>query len=639
MADNNLNYAADWRGLIIPLAVFCFGTAALAACFAKPAATDWTSFVVARAFPYIFDDYRDRAFYLWFCAAVFAALWPVRRLCRFSCEPVAGKGSGWINANLFFVPAATGVLWYWQNSRVHVYYGAPALFFAGAAGAAVAWPRLVPRFEKLLAFIKPAARKIGFKTAFFIAAAFCAGGLLPAIFTERSLGTGFFNVYNHIHFTMAEFAAVLDGRTPLTDFFPQYQILAPYLLCPVFKITGFGVFSYTCAVCALSLGGLLCVWLALRKVAGEAVALMLFLVFAASAFYPAQRAGAEVYYMFNYYAMPLRYFACWGMALALVWAMEKPASRARLGLNAVLAAFAACNNFDFGAAAWLASLFSLLVVRRDRRRVLFAYFAAAAGIAAVYCGVSLARCGSLPDFARVMDFQRLFGMCGLMAAPMPLMGAHILMLAVFAASVFCGLVSGGRNAGLSVLLVYSGVFGLGAFAYYAGRSLPGTLLFLFPQWVLCNTLLLLCLNKSSRPGAAVFKWFLSGHLVLFACTAFMLPGPAGQLKRIAGGTDRFCGAYGQMLSVLERAARPGEKVAVATMNGHRLALDARLDNVFPFASQDSIVFKSQARLAVAIMTASGAGKLFGPVPPEMEEMLARAGYARCDGQDIWLKTR
>lgn len=468
-----------------------------------------------------------------------------------------------------------------------------------------------------------------------MAALFCAWGLLPAIYTERALGPSFFNVYNHIPFTMAEFAAVLNGLTPLVDFFPQYQIIAPYALYPVFKLTGFSVLSYTCVVSAVGLAGLLCVWLALRKVAGEGHALLLFLIFAATAFYPDQRKGDEIYYLFNYYAMPLRYFGPWLLTLTTVWVAEKPEVRGRLYWHAAAAAFVAFNNFDFGIAPCAASCCALMVVRRDRARVVVSYALAVAAVAAALCLLCVARAGALPEFARLADFHRLFGLCGLMAAPMPVLGAHIIMLGVFAGALISGISAARSNVKLAALLVYGGVFGLGAFAYYAGRSLPGTLLFVFPVWVFCNIVLWLRVKESAANGAGPVKWFLAAQLALFACSAGHMANPVGQFKRIAGGDDRVAQPYRQMLSIVRATVRPGEKAGIMCLNGHRLALDAGAANVFPFASQDAVVLWKQAELAASIMAGRGAGRLLGPVPPEMEPMLRRAGYVKTPGQDMW----
>ena len=50
--------------------------------------------------------------------------------------------------------------------------------------------------------------------------------------------------YN-IPFVMGEFAAALNGRTPLVDFFSQYQNFLPLLLTPYFKVAGVSVSTFS----------------------------------------------------------------------------------------------------------------------------------------------------------------------------------------------------------------------------------------------------------------------------------------------------------------------------------------------------------------------------------------------------------
>src|SRR5262249_23498205 len=82
----------------------------------------------------------------------------------------------------------------------------------------------------------------------------------------------------HFPFYLGEFAAVVNGHTPLVDFFPQYQNFLAYFLEPVFRVIRLTPLTFSVVVALLSRPLLLMLFHVLRRAAGGAWAgLSLFL--------------------------------------------------------------------------------------------------------------------------------------------------------------------------------------------------------------------------------------------------------------------------------------------------------------------------------------------------------------------------
>jgi hypothetical protein len=155
--------------------------------------------------------------------------------------------------------------------------------------------------------------------------------------------------YN-IPFVMGEFAAALNGRTPLVDFFSQYQNLLPLLLTPFFKVAGVSVTTFSASMFTLTIVGFMLLYSALCRVCKSAwSALGLFIPCVAVSFLSYRTApGGYLAGAFNYYAVgPLRYFGLFLLARLTVWYLEKP-SISRLAPISAAALLVALNNLDFG---------------------------------------------------------------------------------------------------------------------------------------------------------------------------------------------------------------------------------------------------------------------------------------------------
>ena len=159
------------------------------------------------------------------------------------------------------------------------------------------------------------------------------------------------------------------------------------------------------------------------------------------------------------------------LAVVLLLAVSRPASRSRWMLVGGVASVAALHNFESGAPATVAAVLALVALRAGWRA--FGYLAVTwIGVALSYAGVLLLAGGSFrPEYW--VGFSLLFA-GGYGQMPMPPYGPHVLVIFVLAASVASAFpVIWRRSAALSVAAVgglYFGSWGLMMFPYYVGRS-------------------------------------------------------------------------------------------------------------------------------------------------------------------------
>src|SRR5262249_14698024 len=110
----------------------------------------------------------------------------------------------------------------------------------------------------------------------------------------------------HLSFVMNEFAAVLNGRTPRVDFFPQYQGLLAYLLAPLFRVICLSIATYTTVLMALSTFGLLLWFGVLRRLTGDPwKALLLFVPLIWLSLLPIRLVPPNVYTHLSAFTYPL----------------------------------------------------------------------------------------------------------------------------------------------------------------------------------------------------------------------------------------------------------------------------------------------------------------------------------------------
>jgi len=492
------------------------------------------------------------------------------------------------------------------------------------------------------------------------AAALAVAWLLTAITTDRAVGDS-----ELMWWTMADPFAILDGRTPLVDYHAFYAQLSPYIGAGALRAFGGTVLAYAIAMTSLSLLALLAVFDVLRRVLGgrSLPALLLWAPFAATGFLAIQLGPHAVAHALGnailFAIWPMRY----GGAYLTAWLTGRHldgAAPRRVWPLALVASLVALDNLEFGAAALVACAVALACARRPWTRRAFARFAlelaaGALGAVALVALLTLVRAGALPHPALLLEWPRVFGVLGLVAAPMPALGFHLAIYATYVAALVVAIVrraSGAPNAPLTGMLAWSGAFGLLSGAYYLGRSDSFKLAALFSAW--CLALVLLAVVVLERPAVRSRRLAPADLLVLFGlglavCSLHELPAPWGQLARLR---ERMPPATYQPAAQRFVAVdtHRGERVAILMPLGHREAYRLGLENVSPYPFIEAIVTRRQFATLLAAARDAGARKLFLPAPlagpalvsPAHLAALRAAGYRLARGNPLfqeWVRRR
>jgi hypothetical protein len=467
--------------------------------------------------------------------------------------------------------------------------------------------------------------------------------VMPGLYTEHTVAGANPQVFYHVAFPLDEAFAVLDGRTPMVDFTAQYGSLWAFASAGGMWIFGETVGVWvTLALIATSLG-MLAIFAVLRRAAGSSVrGLLLFLPVLATSFFLVQGPRETRYTYGNYFGtFPIRYAG--PSVLAWLLARHLGAERPRQAWALFLfAGFVALNNADAGIPALGATVAALLWTggRPTRRGLGRLALEAAAGLLGAFVLVSLltlVRAGDLPDPDVMLRFSRLFGLAGFGAFAMPVIGLHTVVYVTFVAAIGVATARALRAAPdrlLTGMLAWSGVFGLGAGAYFAARSSPENLVAVFFPWSFALALLLVPVVRSlgvawwrQRPAVgAVFCVF--GFLVM-ACSLAQLPTPWEQLDRLQ---HRRAALYAQPLgqSFVAKHTNRGDAAVVLVTLGHRIGVNLGIDDVSPYAEAYSIPARAQLDDVIAALRAAGGRKLFidgTRVDSAMLAALHRRGFA------------
>jgi hypothetical protein len=374
------------------------------------------------------------------------------------------------------------------------------------------------------------------------AAALTAIWLLPAVNSEASISWAFLDY--DTQFPYDETFAVLNGLTPLADFNTQYAALIPYAIALAMRAFEPTLLVFTITACALSLLALLAVYDILRRAARNAtLAFGLYVPFMATSMFfiggiPLMRFTPGTYFpMF-----PLRY----GGAYLLAWLLARHVERGRRAVwpLLVVAGLVLINNFEFGVAAFIATIGALLTTVPLRRQPLLRLagaVAAGAGLAgALYSLFALVRSGALPDFLRLAQFARFYGVAGYSVAPIPgVLGLPLLIFGTHAAAIVTAIVLKRErepNRVLTAMLMWAGLFGPGAAAYYVARSNSAMLPMTFSAWSL--SLALLAIVVLQRAAATVPRIPRPPSIAvifgvgLMACSLAQVPTPWAEIERV-----------------------------------------------------------------------------------------------------------
>jgi hypothetical protein len=436
--------------------------------------------------------------------------------------------------------------------------------------------------------------------AFATAALLTALWLLPAVFTDETVGANGF-ASTHVPVQAADYFAVVNGRTPFVDYVPQYVHLLPFALAPLLSTFDLSLTSYSILMVGLSLVALLCLFGALLHATERPVAaLALYVPVLAFSLFPwaeegLQRQSNSLYYGF----FPGRYLG----PFLLAWLCALAVRRRRLpvGLLFFVAGLVVLNNAEFGGPALIAS-FAALAVGSARPRTLGQEIRtliapAAIGLVAALALVSfvtLARAGELPDLGSLTYFSQLFAREGWGLWPMPTLGLHIPMYLTFVAAVLAAAVryvQSRPNSTLTAMLAYAGILGLLGSSYFAGRSLPWQLMLLFPVWGLALALLAWIsaqslssaiaqqnsLARSLLPSLAA----LCGFGVMVAAIA-TFPLPWSEVERLSESQPAVHDVP-EAQRFVEEHTHPGEAILLfGTYSDHRVAERAGVVNSSPW---------------------------------------------------------
>jgi hypothetical protein len=460
--------------------------------------------------------------------------------------------------------------------------------------------------------------------------------LLEAIETDRLVEEG--GLWN---WTLNDVFAVLNGHDPLVDYHPVYAKLLPYPAALALLALGTTGFVYTLFMTALSLLALLAVYGVLRRVTPSALlALGLFVPFVAL---------SDVRHTMLMPAMwPMRY----GGAYLLAWLTARHLDGRRpqhVWTLFLVAGVVTINDLEFGLAAALASVAALLCARpaRSRRDLLRLGGAVGCGALLAIAAVSLfmlARAGSLPRPALLLEWPQIFADLGWFSLPMPSVGLHLVVYATFAAAVAVAVVRVASGAGdrlLTAMIAWSGVFGLLASGYYAGRSEPVKLAALLSAWgfalVLLTVLCVRALSERAWRSPTIAELLVLLGFGLSICTIGQLVSPVMLIRRLTAPLPPP--QYRPIAEgFIAPHVRPGEKVVILLPESFRLAYELGVDNVAPYQSQNAIVTRDQMQTLLATLEREQVAEVFMPLPgsrlqgevdaaPEHVQQLGAAGYA------------
>ncbi|MGB2712309.1 MAG: hypothetical protein WBC33_12445, partial [Conexibacter sp.] len=493
-----------------------------------------------------------------------------------------------------------------------------------------------------------------------LAATFTVVWMLHALNSDRSVGWALDAVAYHVAFPLDETFAVINGLTPLADFTAQYGSLWPLVAALPLLAFGKTLLAFTIVMATITTLALLGVFDILRRVTRSSLAaLLLFLPFVATSLFFVRGTMLNRLTFGSYFGMfPLRFagplMLAWLTARRLDRRSATPAWPLFLASGLVV-----LNNADFGFAALAATLAAALWTMPDRngRALLRLGRDVALGLAGALAAVSaitLIRAGTLPQLDRLVEYGRIFALGRYNSIAIPsVIGIPLVVYATYVAAIGTATVRALRGAGnrtLTGMLVWTGVFGLGAADYYVVRAHPDTLPSTFPAWALA--LALLSVVALRRIATAPLRTNVPSIAALFGlglavCSIAQTPAPWSQLQRVAAKPSepatilnletpylppsepevrRFIRsvpeAHGRFV------VREGAAVALFATTGHRTADALGVVDVVPYTGYDSIATVEQLEGSLDALRAAHGTTALVPlqVPPAFLRVLSRRGF-------------
>jgi hypothetical protein len=540
---------------------------------------------------------------------------------------------------------------YEGHRRPVVYFTLPALLSAGALAAALVLAARSPAVRRRASRLarESRARRIA---AALIALVALAVTLLPAIHTDGSIAATNQAVVYHLYFTYDETIAVLDGRSPLGDFAAQYSSLWPYAFAAAMTVVGSSLAAFTGLLAALTSAMLLALYDLLRRLTRSALAaLVLFLPLLATFGLRLHGPHVNRFSLMNYFGVvPLRYAGPFLLAWLLARHLDGSRPR-RLWPLFLAGGVVAINNLDFGLAAVAATVAALVWARPQRavsRRGVGEAVAGAAGAVVLVAALVLVRTGAAPHPGLLTHYAHVFAIDGFsMISIRPLVGLDLVVFLTYVAAVGVATVRalrGDADRLLTGLLVWSGIFGLGAGSYYVGHSISELLMYMLPAWAFAVTLLAIA---ALRAIAATERLPRPSHVLclfglgLVVCSLAQTPLPWQQLDRITSNDLATPFAHPTGEAFVAQHVAPGEPVLILGFLGHRIAANLGIDDVDPVTGGRSIFTLEQLVEAVGRLRRAGGEKIFvqDPIPyeglPETLEEHYQQSASEPEGMQLW----
>ncbi len=472
---------------------------------------------------------------------------------------------------------------------------------------------------------------------YLLAALFTLGEVLPSLVTPTSFQTALSSFIFHLPAFTGEMAPVVNGRTPLVDFFPQYQNLLSLLLLPYFKAFGFSLLTFSIGMMLLTGIGMFFIF-DVFFVLTESVlgALLLYFPWVIFSIYVVERSGSHYGSILTHFAIiPMRVWGPWVVFFFSARYFKRPTLRKEVILFYV-ASLASINNLDFGIPALGATLIAVLLTQGEWLKKIgvfvCSYFFGWLSFG-VMCWM---RVGKLPELQQIFMYQKIFAIHGFNMLPTPLFGIHWIMALVWLVSLLMGMISASESRKVeSASLIQYGIFGLGAFTYYLGRSAWSNVLALFPAFGMSFLLVSWSVYQRVRNSWKTWSreerslWVLPSIFLVLGYSILLsdwvdLPNPMEQIQSLAGSRETVFDP--NWVKWIQASTQPGEKVAIIAPYAHEIALLAQVENVYPFAFDGSIIILPQIDLLMRKLDEHGVKKIFGQPPQEVRDRIELEGF-------------
>jgi len=530
--------------------------------------------------------------------------------------------------------------WEWRVFAPWTYAAAVALPLAALAAL-----RAAPIRERAARLVRETrARRMA---ALAVAALLTACWLLTAVNTEGSTGRSAF--VDLPPWAMADTLAILDGRTPLVNYYPLYGGLWAYVGALPMALFGTTIGVFSVAMTSISGISLLAVYATFRRIVRSSLlALALYLPLLATGFLvlPWQWVQPNVA---SERPDNAQIFSVWPMRYAgpylLAWLTARHLDGARPRRTwplFLLGGLVALNNLELGGGALAGTLFAVLAARPLRSRQAVARLAGAiagglAGAVAIVAAIALVRSGSLPHPGFLVEYAQIFGRSGAVAKRLPSAGFHLVLYATYTAAIATATVRFVRRDPdrlLTGMLAWSGVFGLLGASYFAGRSDIFKLTALFSAWSFALALLTVVVVRSLAARAwrrpRLPELLVLAGFALAACSLVQVPAPWTQLQRLGRTTHPAFYDQSQATRLIGEQTRSGEHVAILIAMGKRIAHDLHLVDVMPYEGLEAMYTKRQWQRLLAALEREHARKLFTPdnlLSPSQRTLLSDEGFS------------